>query len=115
MSRQGVVDRMVSHLDIPATIGPLLGVKNNADEYSLGYNLFGPVKRDYTVVGDWDSIGLVTKQYKARFPLRNVMVFQTKVTNRHDRPIDEPGLFYDAHQKTLNTIIGSLSKFGYKQ
>ncbi|MCJ7771808.1 MAG: sulfatase-like hydrolase/transferase, partial [Desulfobacterales bacterium] len=111
----GVIDRMVSHLDIQPTIMPLLGVKNNSDDYSLGYNLFGPHKREYTVLSDWDSIGLVTNDYKVRFPLRNVLVFQTKVTTINDQPVEEVERFYDTHQETLNEIMQSLSKFGYKQ
>jgi len=114
-SGNGVVDHMVSHLDISPTIMPLLGVKNDSGDYSLGHDLFGPHKREYTVLGDWDSIGLVTNSYKVRFPLRNIMAFQTTVTTKNDKPVNEVELFYDAHQETLKEIIQSLSKFRYKQ
>ena len=114
-SGNSVVNRMVSHLDISPTIMPLLGVKNNPGDYSLGYNLLELDKRKYTVVGDWDSIGLITSTHKARFPLRNMMVFQTKVTNKNDQPVDDVEHFYDQHQKTLMEIIQSLSKFRQKQ
>ncbi|MBW2180795.1 MAG: sulfatase-like hydrolase/transferase [Deltaproteobacteria bacterium] len=114
-SGSGVIDRMVSHLDVPPTIMPILGVKNDSGDYSLGHDLFGPTKRQYTVLGDWDSIGIVTGSYKARFPVKNILAFQTKVTTKNDQPVKEVDRFYDAHQETLKEIIQSLSKFGYKQ
>jgi len=114
-SDAGIIDRMVSHLDIPATLMPLLGVQNDSEDYSLGYNLFGTRTRRYSVISDWDSIGIVTNSYKARFPLRNILVFQTEVTTNTDVPVEDAQKFYNSHSDILFEVMDSLSKFGYKQ
>jgi membrane-anchored protein YejM (alkaline phosphatase superfamily) len=114
-SGNSVIDRMVSHLDVSPTILPLLGVKNDPGDYSLGYNLFGSHRREYTVVGDWDSIGLITHRYKARFPLRNILAFQTKLTTKNDIAVKEVEKFYDEHQDVLMEIMRSFNKFGRRK
>lgn len=114
-SGKGVMDRMASHLDITPTILPLLGVQNDPSDYSFGYNLFGTTKREYTVLSDWDSIGITTDKHKARFPLRSFLMFQTKVTTKNDRPVEDIEYFYETHQDILKEMMQSLNKFGYKQ
>src|SRR5262249_12544676 len=44
------VSRLTSHVDLPATILPLLGVRNPAEDYSLGHDLRGPGEREFCVI-----------------------------------------------------------------
>src|SRR5262249_35396896 len=64
------VVRMTSHLDIPATILPLLGVKNPVQDYSLGHDLLSDEARDYTIVCDWNNVAFIGTDYKAVFPMK---------------------------------------------
>jgi membrane-anchored protein YejM (alkaline phosphatase superfamily) len=107
----GVVDRMTSHLDIPATILPYLGVQNPAADYSLGYDLLSGPGRDYTVISDWSRIGYVDSEYKAIFPLKNSVLIQNQFTTKNDQPLDAPAEFYAHHQSTLFDVMKEVSRF----
>ncbi|MBR6373931.1 MAG: sulfatase-like hydrolase/transferase, partial [Victivallales bacterium] len=56
-----VVSHITSHTDIVATLAPLLGVRNNASDYTVGQNLLSPdYSRDSYVVCGWDKGILMT-------------------------------------------------------
>ena len=55
---------MSSHLDLPATVGKLIGIKNPPSDYSLGYDLFGNIRRKYTVISSWSRICYVDDKFK---------------------------------------------------
>ncbi len=55
---------MSSHLDLPATIGRLIGITNPPFDYSLGYDLFGKIRREYTVISSWARICYVDNRFK---------------------------------------------------
>ncbi len=64
--RQGaVVDHMTSHLDLPATLLPLLGVRNPPEDYSLGFDLLGEAHREYTIIAGWQTLAYVAATRKA--------------------------------------------------
>jgi membrane-anchored protein YejM (alkaline phosphatase superfamily) len=65
-----VITGISSHLDIPATLMPLLGVKNPASDYSLGKNLLDPkFHRDYAVAADWNRDRLPRRALQNHHPL----------------------------------------------
>jgi len=105
-----VIDRMTSHLDVPATLLKILGVKNPASDYSLGFDLFSDIKRDYAVVADWDSLGYIDSEYKAILPLKahNIMgnsiyTSDYKATNSDD--------FFKTRSLSLVKILKECSTF----
>jgi len=61
------VERMTSHLDVPATVMNLLGVTNSPEDYSLGFDLFGPQKREYCVLAGWGNVAYVDSEFKLKF------------------------------------------------
>jgi len=111
----GQVDRITSHLDIPATIMPFLGVKNPPADYSLGYDLLSGPPRHYTVVSDWSRIGYIDGEYKAVFPLKNSVLIQNQFTTKNDQPLNDPGEFYAHHQSTLFDVMKEVSRFTKRQ
>ncbi len=80
----GTIDRMTSHLDIPATLLPLLGVKNPPADYSMGNDLFGLEVRDFTVVADWERLGYITDSAKMYIPLKSGAGLLSQVTDKDD-------------------------------
>ena len=107
-----VVDDMTSHLDIPATILPLLGVTNPPEDYSLGYDLLGDQRRDYTVIADWSRVAYVGKKYKAVFPVTSGQMTRNLVTDNNDRPITDTTEFYRRCQPRLIEMLKDMSRFG---
>ena len=105
------VDRMTSHLDIPATVLPLLGVTTPAENYSLGFNLLGPEVRKFTILGDWSTIAYVDGENKATFGYTGISM-NPKVTTRNDVVVENPEAFYQTHRPVLVQIMKELTRFG---
>jgi len=106
-----VVTRITSHLDIPATIMPLLGVLNPAQDYSLGHDLFGPEAREFTVISAWDHVAYVDEQFKATFPNSAFAMYRQKVTTADDTPIANPDTFYESRQQNIVEVMRGLKTF----
>ena len=105
------VTSMTSHLDIPATLLPLLGVYNRPEDYSLGYDLFGERKRTFTVLSDWNNLVYMDQDYTAIFPLKIHGVTQQEVTTKKGSDLPSDALFYNTHKTQLLSIMAALEKF----
>jgi len=106
-----IVTRMTSHLDIPATIMPLLGVLNPAEDYSLGHDLFGPDVREFAVISAWNHVAYVDNDFKATFPTSSFTMFQQTVTSRDDVPLTSPDSFYQTRQQNIVEVMRGLKTF----
>ena len=104
------VDTLTSHLDIPATLLPLLGVMSPAESYGLGFNLLGPAAHDFTVLGDWHTLAYVDGEYKATFRYNGLSARQ-EVTTRNDEKIEDPEGFYQSHKPVLLQIMKEVTRF----
>ena len=71
-----VDDRLSAHMDLPATLLPLLGVQNPASDHSLGFNLLEPPARLYAVVSDWDRVAYVDENIKIIVPMSSKGFFR---------------------------------------
>lgn len=105
------IERMTSHLDIPATVLPLLGVANNPETYSLGYDLLGEKHRKYTIISDWYRIAYVDQNLKAIIPFFNHGVTRSYFTTRQDSPLTDQNNFWKNRQKTMVKVLHNLSLF----
>ena len=94
------VSRMTSHLDLPATVLTQLGVTNPPSDYSLGYDLFGNEKRDFTVPADWNGLCYMDADCKIILPLKMSLFAANKVTTLEDEPVDNPDSIYSKKKKT---------------
>jgi hypothetical protein len=79
-----LVERRTSHLDLPATLLPRLGVRNPPRELSLGHDLLGPLVRDFTVVSDWSRLCVITRDFKASFATQAKGLFRTETSRADD-------------------------------
>ncbi|MBN1548259.1 MAG: sulfatase-like hydrolase/transferase [Syntrophaceae bacterium] len=104
------VNRMTSHVDIPATLLPLLGVTSPAEDYGLGYDLLGPQRRRYTILGDWSTLAYVDEENKATFGYTGVSL-NPRVTNEKDEAVDNPEVFYRTHRPALIQVMKELTRF----
>ena len=53
-----------SHLDVPAMIAPLIGIKNKPFDFSLGYNFLKGEKRDYAACASWSELCYIDNYFK---------------------------------------------------
>jgi membrane-anchored protein YejM (alkaline phosphatase superfamily) len=102
---------MTSHLDIAPTVLGLLGVKNPPADYSLGFDLFGAARRDFTVLSDWNGICFRDDRRKAVLPLGAVGFAEQKVTTGDDGKVDDPGAFFEEYRPKLMRIMSELKRF----
>ncbi len=109
--RACVISQMTSHLDIPATIMPLMGVSNPPQDYSLGNDLFGPDRREFTVISAWNHVAYVDDDFKATFPTSAFAMFQQTVTTVDDTPLPDRGAFYAKRQSNIVKVMRGLKAF----
>jgi membrane-anchored protein YejM (alkaline phosphatase superfamily) len=107
-----VVRGITSHLDIPATLMPLLGVKNPSADYSSGYDLLAPdFHRDYAVAADWNRIAYLGNDFKVSFPINALGAARNEVTDGDDRPLVESSGALKAIRAAMLEIMANLTRF----
>lgn len=107
-----VVRGITSHLDIPATLLPLLGVKNPPSDYSQGFNLLDPgYRRDYAVAGDWNRIAYLGNDVKVSFPVNATGAVKNEVTDGDDWPLDDAASAKAAIGPAMVEMMTGLSRF----
>lgn len=84
------VEQMTSHLDLVPTLLHLLGVQNDPTDYSAGDDLLLGPGRSYSLVSDWNTVGLITSEGKLRMPWRARGSFRSEARSRADEFL-EPG------------------------
>ncbi len=85
----GVYEGMTSHMDIVPTLMPLLGVTNDAGDYSAGYDLFNHFHRDYLYISDWSRIAYMDSEVKIVQSLSLHTLGRNLVTTSDDQPLPE--------------------------
>ena len=107
-----VVKGITSHLDIPATLLPLLGVRNPATDYSLGQNLLDPAyHRDYAVAGDWNRIAYLGDDFKIAFPVNAAGAVKNEVTDGDDRAFADAAKVKVAIRPVMVEMMKNLTRF----
>lgn len=107
-----VVTGITSHLDLPATLMPLLGVRNPAADYSNGYNLLAAdYHRDYAVAADWNRIAYIGADYKVAFPINAIGAVRSEITDGDDRPLADAAAVRIAIRQPMLEIMDTLTRF----
>jgi hypothetical protein len=106
----GVEERMTSHVDIAPTVMKLLGVGNPPEDYSLGFDLLGDQRREYTVLSDWNRICYVDQKYKAVYPYKGPPV-QNVITTKNDEPVGDEAAFTASSKNNLVKVMSELGRF----
>jgi hypothetical protein len=107
-----VVDRITSHLDVPATLLNLLGVINPPEDYSLGEDLLGDDVREYAIISGWTDMAYVDSENKAVFPTTlGGVKFGESVTDANDIELPDDESFMRSHQRELVQVLKEMSRF----
>ncbi len=111
-----VVQGITSHLDLPATLMPLLGVKNPPADYASGYDLLAPdFHRDYAVAADWNRIAYIGNDFKVSFPINALGAARNEVTDGDDRPLVDSSAALKAIRAAMMEIMANLTRFTRQQ
>ena len=105
------IDRLTSHLDIPATLLPELGVTNPPSDYSQGVSLYDRTGQGYTMICSWDDLAYVSADWKAVIPMRTYGFVRQPVTTGDDQPVEDRSGFFAAHRDRLISVMGELKRF----
>ncbi|MEF8754577.1 MAG: sulfatase-like hydrolase/transferase [Accumulibacter sp.] len=107
-----VISGITSHLDIPATLMPLLGVRNPPQDYSQGQDLLAPdFRRDYAVAADWHRVAYIGEKYKVAFPINATGAVRMEVLDADDRPVDDPERAKSEIRRETVEMMNNLSRF----
>jgi membrane-anchored protein YejM (alkaline phosphatase superfamily) len=109
-------DKLTSHLDLPATLLPRLGVTNPAQDYSVGYDLLSDFKREHVILSDWSSIGYKDHAVKIRLPMNAGGFASKKITGPHDEmlTVADAQHRFAAERGDLVHMMSELGKFTIK-
>ncbi|HPT50056.1 MAG TPA: sulfatase-like hydrolase/transferase [Accumulibacter sp.] len=107
-----VIKGISSHLDIPATLLPLLGVRNPPEDYSLGSNLLASdFHREYAVAADWNRVAYLGEKYKVAFPINASGVVRAEILDSDDRPVADREAVKSAVRPATMEIMRNLTRF----
>jgi membrane-anchored protein YejM (alkaline phosphatase superfamily) len=109
--KAAVVDRMTSHLDLAPTVMTLLGVTNPPEDYSLGYDLFGSVPREFTIFSGWEHLAYADGKVKADLPVKSWDLVHRKVTTMDDGPLADKAAFWEQSRPALLKVLKDLGRF----
>lgn len=113
-TKGGQVDRMTSHLDIPATILPFLGVENPPEDYSLGFSLVGGRERKYLVADNWTHFCYVGDNYKATIGYESSDFSGNEITDGNDRPLGSQSSTISTRNDDFVKIMNEMGFFMHK-
>lgn len=105
------ITEMTSHLDIPATLMPRLGVTNPPSDHSFGFDLFSEPRRDHVIVGDWNSLAYVDHEFKAVFPLKAYGFADQSVTTRDDAVLNQTPAIAERRKQAMLHIMNDMRTF----
>lgn len=107
-----VHDQLSSHLDLPPTILPLLGVQNPVSDYASGIDLMSKQTRDFVILSDWSHVGFKDAQVKVTLPMAQGAVGR-KVVGPHDEKLssDEANRKFQQAQPELVRMLQELGRF----
>ena len=105
--------KLTSHLDLPATIMPLLGVKNPASDYSSGIDLMSPEEHEYITLSDWSHIGYKDNVVKITLPMNAQGVVGKKVVGPHDETLTalQAKTLFREEQPHLVNLMQEIGRF----
>lgn len=111
--KPAVHEKLTSHLDLPATIMPLLGVKNPASDYSSGIDLMSSEEHEYITLSDWSHIGYKDNVVKITLPMNAQGVVGKKVVGPHDEALtsQQAKTLFKEEQPHLVKLMQEIGRF----
>ena len=109
------IDRLTSHLDLPATVMTLLGVTTPPREYSLGHDLFESETRRYAILSGWDDLAMTDDRLTVHFPLKAMGFSQQTITPRDPSVTISRDAFNEEYRPVLMEIMTDMSRYSWQR
>jgi uncharacterized protein len=106
-----VHSKLTSHLDIPATLMPRLGVTNPPHDYTAGINLLSARQREHIILSDWSRMGYVDLSSKITLPMNMKGIGSGKVTGLRDEPLSAE-MADQAFEREQPHLVEMMQEFG---
>jgi membrane-anchored protein YejM (alkaline phosphatase superfamily) len=108
-----VHDKLTSHLDLPPTLMPLLGVTNPSGDYSVGLDLLAAERHEYVILSDWSHIGYKDSLVKITLPMNAQGVLGKRITGPHDEMLtgDRAKTLFKGEQPHLVHMMQDLGRY----
>jgi len=106
-----VDERFSAHMDVTATVLPLLGVRNPASDYSLGFDLTQAPARQYTLLADWERVAYLDAEVKIAIPMTAKGFSQQTVTTANDEALPDVDAVMQQKQSALLQAMRDISHF----
>ena len=106
------VDRLTSHLDIPATLLDLVGCKTDPRAYSLGGSLLNEnYRRNYAVAGGWDDFGVIDTAVTLVFSSEtyNLGIFEAR--DAEYRPLEDASEALSPRLDRIREVMEDMARF----
>jgi uncharacterized protein len=108
------VDRLTSHMDLPATLLARLGVENAPASYGVGIDLFGAAQRRHAYLADFGTVTYLDDRLKLRFPVSAEGGMREQVSTRRDVELDDASAELAARRPELLRMLDDLARFHRK-
>jgi membrane-anchored protein YejM (alkaline phosphatase superfamily) len=109
-----VVDRLTSHMDLPATLLARLGVENAPESYGVGLDLFGAEQRRHAYLADFGTVTYLDGELKLRFPVGAGGGMREQVSTRGDVELEDASAELAARRSDLLRMLDDLARFHRK-
>lgn len=108
--------KLTSHLDIPATLLPLLGVSNPPRDYSVGYDLLSSFERENVILSDWSHVGYIDIAVKITLPMNAQGGVGKKIAGPRDEMLSsgDAKILFAAEQPHLVEMMREMGSFTSK-
>ena len=105
-----------SHIDIPGTLAPFVGIRANLKCFSQGSSLLDR-REKFQVFGNYRYMGYMDCKYKIFFPFKDYSYFYYRVTGADDQMVNkkEKGKVLDDYTGILNQIKVNAERYFKKQ
>lgn len=109
-------ENLTSHLDLPATIMPLLGVTNPATDYSVGIDLLSSARHEHVILSDWSHVGYTSSKVKITMPTTAQGGMGRRITGPHDEMLSaqQANESLAAEQSQLVQMLEEMGRFSKK-
>lgn len=106
------INYLTSHLDIPATILPLIGVTSKPETYSFGHSLLNN-QRTSLVVGNYNYLSYMDAAYKLTFPFTGKTGYRISVRTFNDQLVTKTRsiLVAENYQPEIDQLFEQGSQF----
>ena len=111
--KPGVYTGMSSHLDIVPMLAKFLGIRNDPEDYSCGFDLLATPgkKRRYALIANWSEVFFAGEKYKSLIPTDAVSFAKQVITDHNDVPLDDVEPFYREYNDALIKVQKDLTRF----